>query len=332
MKIIKYAGYDRFQCLAQHCPDSCCKEWDVLVDDESARQYRALTGPLGDRLRQVLREDEDGNTYMSIENRRCPMWQEDGLCRIQSELGHDALCQTCRDFPRLTHDYGDFVEYQLELSCPEAARLLLTSPEEPPVVITLPGCPEVEYDRDAMDILLKSRKEILSILQMPRPTEEILAIALFYGYHVQAQLYGAAADHFDPEAALADGKALAVPADPASIAAFFSTLEILTPQWKQRLAHTYPGEWSAPMLALFRYGVERYWLQAVSDRDLIARVKMILLSCLLVKHLGGDPVETAQLYSKEIENSTENVEDILDGVFVDPALQDDRLLGLLLLA
>ena len=52
-----------------------------------------------------------------------------------------------------------------------------------------------------------------------------------------------------------------------------------------------------------RYGVERYWLQAVSDYDLTSRVKMIVAACLLVKHLGGDPVQTAQLYSKEIENN-----------------------------
>ena len=28
---------------------------------------------------------------------------------IQAELGEQALCKTCREFPRLTHDYGGFV-------------------------------------------------------------------------------------------------------------------------------------------------------------------------------------------------------------------------------
>ena len=47
------------------------------------------------------------------------MWRQDGLCRIQAELGHEALCKTCREFPRLRHDYGSFVELGLELH-PEA--------------------------------------------------------------------------------------------------------------------------------------------------------------------------------------------------------------------
>ena len=101
--------FSDFHCIAAACPDSCCKEWAVDVDSDAARLYRALPGPLGDRLRLVLRDTEDG-VQMEIENGRCPMWREDGLCRIQAELGHDALCKTCREFPRIRHDYGDFVE------------------------------------------------------------------------------------------------------------------------------------------------------------------------------------------------------------------------------
>ena len=32
MKIIKPDYFDNFRCIADRCPDSCCKEWDVLVD------------------------------------------------------------------------------------------------------------------------------------------------------------------------------------------------------------------------------------------------------------------------------------------------------------
>ena len=91
MKIIKSACYDQFRCIAARCPDSCCKEWDVLVDSDTAAMYRALPGALGDRLRQVLTEDPEYGTVMTIENGRCPMWRQDGLCRLQAELGHEAL-------------------------------------------------------------------------------------------------------------------------------------------------------------------------------------------------------------------------------------------------
>ena len=154
MKITKPVYFDTFRCIASACPDSCCKEWDVQVDDDAAAFYRRLPGPLGDRLREVLK-DEDGETVMTIIGHRCPMWRDDGLCRIQAELGHEALCRTCREFPRLTHDYGDFIEYGLELSCPEAARIILS---EPAAFVTteVPGG-EIEYDEDAMAVLLRSR-------------------------------------------------------------------------------------------------------------------------------------------------------------------------------
>ena len=92
------------------------------------------------------------------------------------------------------------------------------------------------------------------------------------------------------------------------------------------------GAWSEMTRRFACYCVERYWLQAVSDYDLVGRVKMIVAACLLVKALGGDTIETAQLYSKEVENSIDNVEAILDGAYAHPALTDDKLLGLLLQA
>ena len=98
MILRKSAYFDDFRCIASACPDSCCKEWDVQVDAVSAEFYRNLTGALGDRLRSVL-QDVDGETVMTIEDGRCPMWRQDGLCRIQAELGEEALCHVCREFP-----------------------------------------------------------------------------------------------------------------------------------------------------------------------------------------------------------------------------------------
>jgi hypothetical protein len=56
----------------------------------------------------------------------------------------------------------------------------------------------------------------------------------------------------------------------------------------------------------------------------------MIVSCLLIRHLGGDLADTAQSYSKEIENSAENLDAILDAAYSHPAFTDDKLLGLLL--
>ena len=60
MEIRYPAYYKDFSCLAGACPDSCCHEWEVDVDPDAADYYRHLPGELGDRLREVLRDGEDG--------------------------------------------------------------------------------------------------------------------------------------------------------------------------------------------------------------------------------------------------------------------------------
>ena len=323
--------YEAFRCIASDCPDSCCKEWDVLVDEASAQQYLAMEGALGEDLRRHLYTDEEGDSYLRITAGRCPMWRQDGLCRIQAERGHEALCQTCQDFPRLRHDYGDFVELGLELSCPEAARLIFAE-ENQWVEKQIPGGEEPEYDPADMEILLQTRQEMLKILADTRySVQEILALALLYGYRAQDALDGAEMGEFDPAEDLIFARSVAKKTAPEALEAFYLELEILTDAWKMRLQN--PAgvcQWDDRLRILARCGVERYWLQAISDFDLVGRVKMIVSSCLLMMRLGGDLVQTAQLYSKEIDNNAENVDTVLDGAYSHPALTDEKLLGWLL--
>ena len=328
MRIIKPDFYDTFRCIASSCPDSCCKEWDVQVDEAAAAQYRALPGALGDRLREVLKE-EDGETVMTIIDGRCPMWRTDGLCRIQAELGHGALCKTCRQFPRLTHDYGDFQEFGLELSCPEAARIILSNPTPEYITTEVPGGEAPEYDVEAMEILLRTRDEVHTILSCRRPAGETLALVLMYGYQAQSELDGAPAVPFDANAALTEARHFAAPGDFQSVLDFYKELEILTPEWTSLLDSPAPSNWRGEHLTLARYFIDRYWLQAVSDYDLVCRVKLAVISCLVIKFLGHDLARTAQLYSKEIENDADNIDTILDGAYESPAFTDDKLLGLL---
>lgn len=329
MKIYQPSYYDQFQCLAGGCPDSCCQEWDVQVDDETAERYLALPGSLGDALRRKLKHSDDGY-YLEITDRRCPMWRQDGLCRIQAELGEAGLCQVCREFPRLRHDYGDFVELGLELSCPEAARLIFSCPPGPWVVREIPGDTPAEYDPQDMEVLLRTRQQALRIVS-DHPFGDAMALLLLYGYHAQDELDGGEPTVWDPEEELAFAKQAAGPGDWAQLRKFYAGLDILTPRWSA-LLHTVPegSAFPAELAQMVRCNIQRYWLQAVSDLDLVCRVKMIVAAALLVGHLGGDPVQTAQLYSKEIDNSIDNLETILDAAYTHPALTDCHLLGLIL--
>ena len=331
MKQIIPDYYRRFRCIAAACPDSCCKEWEVDVDSAAAAMYRTLPGQLGEDLRSFLRDTEDG-TVMTITEGRCPMWRQDGLCRIQAELGHEALCQTCREFPRLRHDYGDFEELGLELSCPEAARLIFADGTLRSSETVAPGGDAPDYDEEAMSVLLDSRGALLRFLERTDfALPEALAVMLLYGYSVQNQLDGGETADLDPEATLEEARSYAEAGDLEGLFAFFSQLEILTDSWRQRLEEGPRSRgWNEALRPLAIYGIRRYWLQAVSDYDLICRIKLILVACILVNALGGDPVQTAQQFSKEIENDPENLEAILDAAYTAFPFTDRNLLSLLL--
>lgn len=330
MQIRKPDYYDKFHCLASACPDSCCKEWTVQVDSESAARYQELTGSLGDALRQVMTE-EDGDIILTLTpDKRCPMWRNDGLCRIQAELGEEFLCHTCHEFPRLRHDYGNFVELGLELSCPEAARLILTGSGKD-ITVGTPNDIEPEYDTEAMSILLRSRMVFLSFLAgTSLPIGHALAVMLLYGYAVQEELDGGEPAVLDPNAMLQEARSLAASGNLQAVLDFYKQLEILTSQWQDRLDTISPTTWLPQFRPLIQYFISRYWLQAVSDYDLISRVKLTIISCLVIKALGGNFNETAQLYSKEIENDPDNIDAILDGAYTAPAFADIGLLRLLL--
>ena len=332
MKVYYPTYYHLFACIAGSCPDSCCKDWEVQVNPETAKRYAELSGPLGDRLRQVMRFEEDGSAVMVNENGRCPMWRDDGLCRIHAELGETSLCDVCMNFPRLNHDYGTFMELGLELSCPEAAKFILSDLDFQLNWLPLPGDHAPDYDTEAMEVLLRTRETALDLLRdSSRSFGEVLTLLLLYGYQAQGELDGEEPVSFNASEALQTASEFASGGSYDAIRDFFSSLEILTPDWRNMLSSGQPGPWLPEHRAMAGYLVRRYWLQAVSDYDLACRVKFIVIACLLVRHLGGDAVRTAQLFSKEIENNCDNVEALLDAAYAHPAFTDDKLLGWLLL-
>lgn len=318
-------AYDKFCCIADKCTDSCCQGWEVDVDEETAAVYRTMEGSLGDRLRRVLKT-EDGSTSMILEKGRCPMWRQDGLCRIQAEKGHDALCQVCREYPRLYMDYGDFAEWGLEMSCPEAARLLFADMSATEQAV--PGGGEPEYDGEVMAVLQESRREILKYWENPEPSvADALAVTLIYAHEIQSAIDGGDRIPFDPDACLAVSRKVTSKGDFPVLIEFFMNLEILTDDWKDWLDHPQMGHWDSELRQFAKYLIRRYWYQAVWDYDLVCRAKLIVAACILVN--AGDTVRTAQLFAKENENDPENRNAILDAAYTHPAFTDKNLLGLL---
>ena len=146
---------------------------------------------------------------------------------------------------------------------------------------------------------------------------------------IQAAIDGAELRPFDPDAALAEAAQFAGNGDAEALADYYLGLDLLTERWRDRLGALTAPRWEPGLCRIAQYGVCRHWFQAVSDWDLSSRVKMLLSGCALAARLPGALRDNAQLWSKEIENSAQNLDALLDDAYSQPALTDANLLGLL---
>lgn len=126
MRYIKPHFYDTFVCTAGACPDTCCAGWQIVIDEMSLDRYGNEPGEFGRRLRNSIDWEEE---CFYQNNRRCAFLNEEDLCDLYKALGPDALCDTCRLYPRHTEEYEGLRELSLSLSCPEAARIILSCKE-----------------------------------------------------------------------------------------------------------------------------------------------------------------------------------------------------------
>lgn len=123
MEYVYPSYYQTFQCIGGACPDTCCAGWEIVIDDKSLERYKKYPDGFGNRLRNSI--DFKKKSFKQYD-RRCAFLNEDNLCDIYSEAGQGMLCRTCRMYPRHVEDYENIRELSLSLSCPEAARLILT--------------------------------------------------------------------------------------------------------------------------------------------------------------------------------------------------------------
>ena len=158
MRYTKPHFYDSFECLADRCPDTCCAGWQIVIDKDSLDKYEQVEGPFGNRLANSI--DWEEGTFLQYEKeRRCAFLNEQNFCDIYTELAPDALCDTCRMYPRHVEMYDGLREMSLSLSCPEAARIMLTC-QEPTEIVTWETEEEEDcFDEDEMDFLLFTRLE-----------------------------------------------------------------------------------------------------------------------------------------------------------------------------
>ncbi|MGN0026098.1 MAG: flagellin lysine-N-methylase [Clostridium sp.] len=125
MKLRTPDYFDEFKCIADKCEDTCCAGWGIVIDDKSYEKYLSIKGKFGEVLRSKIVQDEGENVFI-LNGDRCSFLNDNNLCEIYSELGGENLCYTCRQYPRYLEEFGNLREIGLSLSCPEAARIILS--------------------------------------------------------------------------------------------------------------------------------------------------------------------------------------------------------------
>lgn len=175
MRYTKPHYYDEFACLAGSCPDTCCAGWQICIDENSLKRYAQVGGAIGSRVANSI--DWEEGTFLQ-HGRDCAFLNEEKLCDLYTELGSDFLCDTCRMYPRHVEEFDGLREMTLSLSCPEAARMMLTCAEPVRMISWETDEEEDSFDDGEMDYLFFTRLEdarevIVSILQDRRFEVEV---------------------------------------------------------------------------------------------------------------------------------------------------------------
>lgn len=115
--------YNEFRCKADKCKHSCCKGWEIDIDEDTLEYYKNLDTELGNEILQNIQEEEDTHFKLTDDD-RCPFLKDNGLCKLIEELGEDSLCDICRLHPRFFEDINDYSLAGVGLSCEKVTELI----------------------------------------------------------------------------------------------------------------------------------------------------------------------------------------------------------------
>jgi len=133
VKRLQPRSYHGFRCIGAECEDTCCVGWIVHIDKPTYEAYQSCDDPeLGPRFHDLVTisaasNSDDNYARITLSGAGCPFLAE-GLCAIQKKLGEQYLSIMCSAYPRVMNVVDDVLERSLDLSCPEAARLVLLDP------------------------------------------------------------------------------------------------------------------------------------------------------------------------------------------------------------
>ena len=131
-----------FECIGSKCLHTCCSSaWKISIDKRTYQKY--LRAPVCEDTRRLLgryiRKNNSKNVADPINEYAgivfeegdafCPFLDGERLCRLQKELGAEALGSVCRTFPRIKYMINGVYYRGLSLACEAAAAQTLSKKE-----------------------------------------------------------------------------------------------------------------------------------------------------------------------------------------------------------
>lgn len=124
--------FEKFYCLGDKCKNNCCYGWRISWRTEEVGKVKNAEG-CSSELRELIERSfvleapaNEKYRVMFDERGKCPCVTEEGLCRIQKELGAEYLSSTCMVYPRCYSVIDDnTILGFLNTSCEEVQRLVI---------------------------------------------------------------------------------------------------------------------------------------------------------------------------------------------------------------
>lgn len=134
ISVVEPLFFSEFKCAGSKCLDHCCKGWDIYLDKPTVNRY-LKSGDI--KVRQLAEENiiktkksfDNWGTMKFSASGNCSFLDENSLCTIHKKMGEKALSPTCSTYPRAQKKTKYEIRNSLTLSCPEAVKGLLASPE-----------------------------------------------------------------------------------------------------------------------------------------------------------------------------------------------------------
>jgi len=332
MKNVYPIYMEKFSCIAGKCPDTCCAGWEIVIDEKFENIYKSSSSNAAKYAVSRMHTDSEGDVCLKLENGRCPMLNDENLCRLYIEMGESALCDVCRIYPRFNKECEDVIFSGISLSCPEAARLIFEDERFGELNLSDKNIHSDKL-KDILNVYAALRKRIISggIFNINKDSDEIQDELLFGDIKKALEIASDSfIDDFVPPAE-----------DVLNLAKNIFNLEILTDEWKElisklifHLKKAVNDESSlkkrsdaltlcASLKEIKNIGIYylyKYMPEAIYDNDVNIMTGIAYSSlCIISEIYAMELMETdelnfqrklriAQLFSKEIEHNEDNLD------------------------